>query len=129
MAQSGSLIVHVYASRAQLPIQGATVLVAQQDTQGRYELLSALITDESGIAGPIALPAPDANLSQSPGTPLPFSSYSLVVEHPGYQVALFQGLQIFSGVETTQSVPLIPLSIPEPTDPDRQLTRVTPQPL
>ncbi len=129
MAQSGSLIVHVYASRAQLPIQGATVLVAQQDGQGRYQLLSALITDESGIAGPISLPAPDANLSQNPGTPLPFSSYALVVEHPGYQVAVFQDLQIFSGVETTQSVPLIPLSIPEPSSPGRQFTQVTPQPL
>ena len=36
MAQNGSLIVHVYASRAQLPIQGATVLVSQPDGQGRH---------------------------------------------------------------------------------------------
>ena len=80
MAQNGSLIVHVYASRAQLPIQGATVLVSQPDGQGRHQLLSVLITDESGVAGPISLPAPDVALSQSPGSPLPFSSYSLVVE-------------------------------------------------
>ena len=129
MAQNGSLIVHVYASRAQLPIQGATVLVSQPDGQGRHQLLSVLITDESGVAGPIPLPAPDAALSQSPGSPLPFFSYSLVVEHPGYQVALFQDLQIFSGVETTQSVPLIPLSIPQQSSPEQQLTQVTPQPL
>ena len=51
MAQNGSLIVHVYASRAQLPIQGATVLVSQPDGQGRHQLLSVLITDESGVAG------------------------------------------------------------------------------
>lgn len=129
MAQSGSLIVRVYASRAQLPIQGATVLVSQRDGQGQNQLYSALVTDESGIAGPISLPAPDADLSQNPGPPLPFASYSLVVEHPGYQVALFQDLQIFSGVETTQSVPLIPLSIPQQSSPEQQLTQVTPQPL
>lgn len=129
MAQNGSLIVRVFASRAQLPIQGATVLVSQRDDQGMHQLLSALITDESGIAGPISLPAPDLALSQSPGTPLPFSNYSLVVEHPGYQVAVFQDLQIFSGVETTQSVPLIPLSIPESDSPRQQITQVTPQPL
>ena len=104
-------------------------MVAQQDGQGRYQLLSALIADESGIAGPISLPAPDANLSQNPGTPLPFSSYALVVEHPGYQVAVFENLQIFSGVETTQSVPLIPLAIPESPTPRPQFTNVTPQPL
>lgn len=129
MTQTGSLIVRVFASRAQLPIQGATVLVTQRDDQGRHQLISALITNESGLAGPISLPAPDMVLSQNPGTPLPFSSYSLVVEHPGYQVALFQDLQIFSGVETTQSVPLIPLSIPEPDTPEQQITQVTPQPL
>lgn len=129
MAQNGSLIVHVYASRAQLPIQGATVLVSQPDGQGRHQLLSVLITDESGVAGPISLPAPDAALSQSPGSPLPFSSYSLVVEHPGYQVAVFENLQIFSRVETTQSVPLIPLAIPESSTPRPQFTNVTPQPL
>lgn len=129
MTQTGSLIVRVFGSRAQLPIQGATVLVTQRDDQGRHQLLSALITNESGLAGPITLPAPDMALSQNPGTPLPFSSYSLVVEHPGYQVALFQDLQIFSGVETTQSVPLIPLSIPETDSPRQQITQVTPQPL
>lgn len=129
MTQTGSLIVRVFASRAQLPIQGATVLVTQRDDQGRHQLISALITNESGLAGPISLPAPDMVLSQNPGTPLPFSSYSLVVEHPGYQVALFQDLQIFSGVETTQSVPLIPLSIPETDTPEQQITQVTPQPL
>lgn len=129
MAQTGSLIVRVFASRAQLPIQGATVLVSQRDDQGRHQLISALITDESGLAGPISLPAPDIALSQTPGSPLPFSSYSLVVEHPGYQVAVFQDLQIFSGVETTQSVPLIPLSIPESDSPRQQITQVTPQPL
>lgn len=129
MAQNGSLIVRVFASRAQLPIEGATVLVSQRDDQGLHQLLSALVTDESGIAGPISLPAPDMVLSQNPGTPLPFSSYSLVVEHPGYQVAVFRDLQIFSGVETTQSVPLIPLSIPETDAPRQQITQVTPQPL
>lgn len=129
MEQTGSLIVHVYASRAQLPIQGATVLIFQADGQGKQQLLSALITDESGVAGPVTLSAPDITLSQSPGTPVPFSSYTLVVEHPGYQVAVFENLQIFSGVETTQSVPLIPLAIPESATPRSQLTQVTPQPL
>ena len=71
MAQSGSLIVRVYASRAQLPIQGATVLVSQRDGQGQNQLYSALVTDESGIAGPLSLPAPDADLSHNPRTPPP----------------------------------------------------------
>lgn len=129
MSQPGSLIIRVYASRAQLPIAGATVLVSNVTDQGKHQLLSILTTNESGIAGPIRLDAPDASLSQSPGTPLPFSSYSLVVEHPGYQVAFFQDLQIFSGVETIQNVPLIPLAVPEAESPSSGITQVTPQPL
>ena len=129
MAQTGSLLVRVYASRAQLPISGATVLLSNVDESGQHQLVSILTTDESGVAGPITLPAPDAALSQSPGSPLPFASYSLVVEHPGYQVAFFQNLQIFSGVETTQTVPLIPLSMPQGESPSNDITQITPQAL
>ena len=129
MPQSGTLIVRVYASRAQLPIPGATVLVSAVDSEGRHQLLHLLSTDESGVAGPIRLDAPDSALSQSPGSPLPFASYTVIVEHPGYQVAFFRDLQIFSGVETIQTVPLIPLAIPQEEGLPSDVTQVTPQPL
>lgn len=130
MLQSGSLLVHVFTSRAQLPVSGATVTVAQRGQDGRYELLSVLMTDSSGLAGPIILPAPDLDLSQGPGQAIPFSSYTVAVEHPKYNMALFKDLQIFSGVETVQNVPLIPLSVPAANEEsDASQTTVTPQDL
>jgi hypothetical protein len=131
MSQTGSLRVHVFASRAQLPVADATVAVAKPQEDGRYELLAVQLTDPSGMAGPIVLPAPDFDLSQDPGLAIPFASYSVVVEHPDYHVALFQQLQIFSGVETLQNVPLLPLSTQDVSDGGgpEEVSTVTPQDL
>ena len=86
---------------------------------------SILVTDESGVAGPITLPASDS-LGLTPGAPVPFTNYQLIVEHPNFQLAAFRDLQIFSDVETVQDVPLLPLSADSP---DSNSTTVTPQPL
>ena len=122
------MIVRVFVSRAQLPIRDATVITALRQPDGKQKLLSIQTTDESGIAGPITLPAPDKAESDSPNPEeVPFSSYTLVVEHPGYQLAVFENLQIFPGIETVQNVALIPLAIPE--DNRGSLTIITPQSL
>ena len=128
MAQSGSLIVRTFVSRAQLPVSDATVIVSAPSGDGRQKLLAIQRTNESGVAGPITLEAPEAAGSLTPGNSgSAFSSYTLVVEHPDYQLALYDKLQIFPGVETVQDVPLIPLSANGRNESD--LTTVTPQPL
>lgn len=128
MSQNGSLIVRVFVSRAQLPVPGATVIIAAPQPDGKQKLLSIQLTNESGIAGPVLLPAPDVSESTSPNPEnSPFSSYTLVVEHPNYQLAVFGRLQVFPGVETVQDVALIPLAIPD--DERVNLTVVTPQSL
>lgn len=128
MAESGSLIVRTFVSRAQLPVSDATVIVSVPSGDGRQKLLSIQRTNESGVAGPITLEAPDLSGSLTPGNNgSAFSSYTLVVEHPDYQLALYDKLQIFPGVETVQDVPLIPLSANGRNESD--LTTVTPQPL
>lgn len=128
MANSGTLLVRTFISAAQLPVSGATIIVSVPGDDGRQKLVSIQMTNQSGIAGPIELTAPDAAKSLTPGSSSPvFSNYTLVVEHPDFQLAVFDKLQIFSGVETVQDVPLIPLSA---NGTDRQdLTTVTPQPL
>lgn len=128
MDQTGSLIVRTYLSTAQLPISGATVIISTTAADGKQTLIAIARTDESGVAGPIQLSAPSAAGSLSPGNGgSPFSSYTLLIEHPDYQLARFDGLQIFPGVETVQNVPLIPLSNTGRNEAD--LTTVTPQPL
>ncbi len=128
MAQNGTLLVRTFVSNAQLPVSGATVIVSKPDGNGRQKLLSIQRTDESGVAAPITLEAPETAGSLTPGNNgSAFSNYTLVVEHPDYQLALFDKLQVFPGVETVQDVPLIPLSANKRNEND--LVTVTPQPL
>ena len=128
MPEKGTLIIRTYLSTAQFPVSDATVIISAPNGDGRQKLISILMTDQSGIAGPVSLDAPTPEGSQTPGTPdSAFSTYTLVVEHPDYQLAVFSPLQIFPGVETVQDVPLIPLS-PGGND-SQDLTSVTPQPL
>lgn len=116
MQETGSLRVRVFTSRAQLPIEGASVILSGPVVDGRRELLSVQRTDSSGVAGRITLDTPDLSLSQDPGNAVPFASYTLVVEHPGYYMAVFEGIQVFSGIETVQDVSLNPL--PQPIQPE-----------
>ena len=128
MVQNGILLVRTFVSNAQIPGPGATVIVSKPDGTGRQKLLSIQLTNESGVAPPIRLEAPEVAGSLTPGNNgSAFSDYTLVVEHPGYQLALFDNLQIFPGVETIQDVPLVPLSPNERNESD--LVTVTPQPL
>lgn len=128
MAQKGTLIVRTFVSTAQLPVSDAAVIISVPSGDGRQKLISIQMTDRSGTAGPISLDAPNVEGSLIPGqNGSAFSSYTLTVEHPDYQLAVFDNLQVFPGVETVQEVPLIPLSVGGRDQQD--LTTVTPQPL
>ena len=129
MAQTGSLIIRAFTSQAQLPVSGATVIISSPAEDGRRKVLSIQTTDESGGTQPVRLEAPDLSLSESPGGAVPFSDYSLVVEHPDYYLATFEKLQVFPGVETVQNVSLIPLPQPAGDNINAVPVVVTPQPL
>ncbi len=129
MPQTGSLVVRVFTSQAQLPVSGATVIISSPSEDGRRKVFSIQTTDESGGTQPFQLEAPDKILSEGPGQAAPFSDYSLVVEHPEYYLATFEKLQVFPGVETVQNVPLVPLPQPAGDDITAAPVVVTPQPL
>ena len=129
MPQTGSLVVRVFTSQAQLPVSGATVIISSPSEDGRRKVFSIQATDESGGTQPFQLEAPDKILSEGPGQAAPFSDYSLVVEHPEYYLATFEKLQVFPGVETVQNVPLVPLPQPAGDDITAAPVVVTPQPL
>ena len=60
MPASGSLQVRVFTSAAQLPLAGATVIVIQLTSAGKYDLLSVQQTDSSGLIQPVIIPTPAA---------------------------------------------------------------------
>ena len=55
MPQTGSLVVRVFTSQAQLPVSGATVIISSPSEDGRRKVFSIQTTDESGGTQPFQL--------------------------------------------------------------------------
>ena len=107
----GKLVVRVYTSQAELPVEDATVVVTQKSPGGKYKLLSVQATDSSGTTQPITIPTPLLGESTHPGAQIPpFAVCDVWAEHPGYAMMLVEGVQIFDGVETLQDIELEPLT-------------------
>jgi len=110
MAQSGSLGVQVYVSRAQIPIAGATVVITQRAGNGKQKVLSLQETDRNGNIRTVSVPTPPTGDSTQPsGGDPPFTSCDIWIEHPMYELLLVEGVQIFPGVESLQQAELTPL--------------------
>ena len=92
MEGTGTLTVRVITSRAQLPVEGATVVVTQSTK-------------------PVTISTPALGESTHPGSSVPpYAVCDVWAEHPGYAMLLVEGVQIFQGVETLQSMELEPLN-------------------
>ena len=128
MQDSGRLIFRVFTSDAQLPVEGATVLVRGQQSPGR--LLGIRVTNSSGETDPVVVETPGAYLSQSPEQSIqPWTGLNVIVEHPDFERVTLQGLQVFPGVETVQTIRLIPLRRFDPQGDAQEDFAFTPQPL
>lgn len=128
LAGEGTLAVHVFVSSARLPVPDAVVIVSAPGVEGKQRLISLQVTDRNGRIPFVTLRAPEPSASLDPGgSGEAFSTYTLLVEHPDYQLALYEQLQIFPGIETVQEVPLVPLAIDGKDKAD--VVMVTPQPL
>ena len=131
MTSTGKLRVRVYTSQAELPLEGATVVVTQQNRDGKYRLLSVQATDSSGLIEPVEIPTPALGESTHPvpeGEPA-FAVCSVWAEQPGYVMLQVNGVQVFPGVETLQEMELIPLAEGESSLQQRNVRDITSQSL
>lgn len=113
MQATGTLSVRVFTSQAQIPLEGATVVVASPGAEGKWKLLSLQNTDSSGMIQAVSIDAPATGESTSPGglpgEGAPFARCDVWAEQPGYALLQVENVQIFPGVETVQDMELIPL--------------------
>lgn len=110
MEANGRLNVRVYTSLAQIPVEGATVVVTGQGESGKKKLWSVQATDRSGQIRPITIPTPGVAQSTRPGSALPATVADVWAEHPGFAALVVEGVQIFPGVDTYQGMELNPLA-------------------
>ena len=113
MQATGTLSVRVYTSQAQIPLEGATVVVAAPGAEGKWKLLSLQKTDSSGMIQTVKIDAPALGESTAPsglpGPGVPFAQCSVWAEQPGYAMLQIENVQVFPGVETVQNMELVPL--------------------
>ena len=128
MASNGFLRVRVYTSDAQLPVEDATVTITQPGNNGS-RLLATRITDESGLIPVLTIPTPDGGESQVPGTPSPYTTVDITVDHSEFERVLIENVQIFSGILSEQNIPLIPIEERPTVWNLTEVFRVTPQEL
>lgn len=113
MQATGTLSVRVYTSQAQIPLEGATVVVAVPGEEGKWKLISIQCTNSSGRIKTVTIDTPALGESTSPGglpgDGAPCAVCSVWAEQPGYAMLQMENVQIFPGVETVQNMELIPL--------------------
>ncbi len=109
-SESGSLKVETYAADRSFGVGSARVMVFIELPGGNVAVFDG-ITDNDGSTESIRLPAPPRELSQTPQTgnnpKLPYSTYSIYVEHPDYVRSVFTNVPVFSGVESIQPVRML----------------------
>lgn len=103
----GKIQVHVYTSRAQIPVPGAAVAILDQNG----ELIAARITNQNGQIQPVTVQVPDVSESLDPNfSGQPFTAVKIKVLHPDFEQIEVDNAQVFSGVVTMQQLELIPLA-------------------
>jgi len=127
--QTGTVQVHTYTSRANLPLQGATVLITRRDEGGRDILISRQMTDSSGNTAPVQIAAPPRSDSLSPGERQAFSYVDITADMPRYERIVIRDVQVFPGIVSLQAIRMIPVSGLSPEEGSAEEYTVTPQPL
>lgn len=114
----GYVVTHVYTANAMVPIEGAAVAITIQE--GDLEnLISLQMTNRDGRTPPVAILAPDIDISQAPSDRKAFSTCNIRVEKPEYYTVFIEDVQVFANTTSLQNVQLIPL--PEKSDPSQRI--------
>lgn len=104
----GTLIVNTSVAGGALPLPDTVVRIIGTDEENKLTEYS-VITDIDGVTSSISLPAPSRTLSESPGASgQSYALYNIEVSAPGYYTKRIFDVAVFEGVETLQSVNMIP---------------------
>ncbi len=123
LSGEGRLLVRVTTATGAIPLENATVVIRDSPEAGGG-IVASLRTDRSGLTPVITLAAPPKAIAQQPGTVRPFSTYNIDVILPGYFTPVYEGVPVFDGITSVQSVGMIPLpenGFPDSRRPDEKI--------
>lgn len=111
------LTVRVTSANEAIPIPDALVIVTREEN-GETIVEASRITNDSGLAEPIILPAVDPALTLQPGNDIPRIVYEVTVAAPDHYRARISDIPLYGGIPTELPVSLVPL--PEFADDSQQ---------
>ena len=105
---TGTLFIKVKAGTVDFPVEGVMItLTSQPGENARVE--AVVYTDESGIAGPVMLPA---SAFPTPGEEKKdLLQYTVEADKDGYYSLVRYGVNIFPDTTTIQNLFMIPLPV------------------
>ena len=109
MQAQGTVVVRLFTSAAQIPLQGATVTITKRLPGGERKLLAVRVTNFDGFTDPVSIDTPPMAESQSYQAGLvPYAVVDIRVERTGFDRVIIENAQVFPGTQTRQEVALIP---------------------
>lgn len=109
MQAQGTVVVRLFTSAAQIPLQGATVTITKRLPGGGTKLLAVRVTNFDGFTDPVSIDTPPMAESQSYQAGLvPYAVVDIRVERTGFDRVIIENAQVFPGTQTRQEVALIP---------------------
>lgn len=127
MDKKGSIITRVFTSKAQLPIENASVTVYRDNGSGGSEVIAQRTTNSSGRTTPVVVDTPAIELSQNPGNINPFTIVNIRVSHPEFYNIVINDVQVFSDTITIQNADMIPIEETNSKHDRTETVNVTPQ--
>ena len=108
LSQVGYIQVHVYTSRAQIPLKDAAITI----TEPSGSAIAMRLTNRNGaLDQPVSIGVPDISAGQSPNTGvIPYANVNLYARAPNYEEIFIRNLQVFPQTVTNQNLEMIPLA-------------------
>lgn len=108
----GSIVVEVTTARGAVPISGADVVIDRLDLldpMGRKELMAVRTTGPDGRTEPVFVETVSKDLSLSPGSANPFSTFYVSTAYKGFAPQKNLPVDVFSNEVSILKIDLVPL--------------------
>lgn len=103
----GYIQINAYTSYSRIPLKDVAVTITAEDGTA----IAMRLTDRSGKIGPIPIPVPDKEESQSPGSDeQPYTNINIYARLNGYELIESENTQVFADIVTEQQLEMIPLA-------------------
>lgn len=106
-ASFGGLRVSVGNITDNFPIENATVQISETNG-GTTTVIDEINTSASGQTAVIELPAPPREYSEEPGSPRPYTEYTLTIRAEGFEPVQIVGTEVLPDVLALQQVQMLP---------------------